>query len=306
MTGKGMQGLWVLYDVDGLRPVASGNAMFIGWCGRWLVERAGGFIVRDPLIGDVVTRIQRPPGLTFDSPIADPSGDRLLLPVRPATALTPGDRFTPLQRGPAGPVGLWLYEAATGREVWGNPEIVRDGSFGPLGAIRTIFSPDGKRVAVSYPSARDERLVWIGRADNGAAERTITIPGDAGRPADPGPIPVWFSPDARRLAAGRGPALFVWDADTGELLWRLQGHDTSVSWAAFSPDGSRLFSAERSISGHIRLIVWDLATGRELISLPLPDSGGAFPRQLSALEGDKFYLTTEDGVRVFDGTPRKE
>ena len=26
----------------------------------------------------------------------------------------------------------------------------------------------------------------------------------------------------------------------------------------------------------------------------------------SALEGGKFYLTTEEGVRVFDGSPRKE
>jgi eukaryotic-like serine/threonine-protein kinase len=102
-----------------------------------------------------------------------------------------------------------------------------------------------------------------------------------------------FSPDGKLLAAGGVDRVVrVWDVATGEERYRLGGHTRSVTALAFSRDGKRLVSA----SGGLRymvprdprepnpldlkdddpmaipdLKVWDVATGKELRTLSLPE-----------------------------------
>jgi WD40 repeat protein len=59
----------------------------------------------------------------------------------------------------------------------------------------------------------------------------------------------------------------VWDAASGTELFTFRGHDADVHRAAFSPDGLRLATADRSG----KIVVWD-ATGGQEVRLP-PASG---------------------------------
>ena len=71
-----------------------------------------------------------------------------------------------------------------------------------------------------------------------------------------------ISPDGRLLASGSAfedPAVRVWDAATGRLLERLNGHSSYVSKLAFTRDGRRLISAAADQS--IRF--WDTTTWTE-------------------------------------------
>jgi WD40 repeat protein len=73
-----------------------------------------------------------------------------------------------------------------------------------------------------------------------------------------------FSPDGRRALStefgGRDPGIYLWDAETGQLLRCLKGHRFPVYSAVFSPDGRRILSC--GSDGAVRL--WDAETGQEL------------------------------------------
>ena len=60
---------------------------------------------------------------------------------------------------------------------------------------------------------------------------------------DLGVTSVAISPDSRLVAAGSlDKVVRVWDALTGQLLERLEGHKDSVYSVAFMPDGKTLVS----------------------------------------------------------------
>jgi WD40 repeat protein len=80
------------------------------------------------------------------------------------------------------------------------------------------------------------------------------------------------SPDGRWIAtaAESDEPIRIWDSETGRELWTLPGHrDTSSTFCAFSPDGTRLVSGgrERRTPGQ-EVIVWDVATGTKVLSIP--------------------------------------
>ena len=86
---------------------------------------------------------------------------------------------------------------------------------------------------------------------------------------------VAFSPDGKRLAtrarSDQGPAVKMWDAQTGQELTTL--HTGAVTSVAFSPDGKRLacgsttWDSTKRAYGAGEVKVWDVQTGRELLVL---------------------------------------
>jgi WD40 repeat protein len=72
-----------------------------------------------------------------------------------------------------------------------------------------------------------------------------------------------FSPDARMAARGVGQVVRIVDVAAGKEQAELVGHSSNVKSVAYSPDGRHLLSGAED--GAIKL--WDLATGKELVSL---------------------------------------
>jgi WD40 repeat protein len=164
-----------------------------------------------------------------------------------------------------------VWDLVTGKEVF-----VLDGSPAPLD--RVLFSPDGTRLAAIahngwvgfWDAASRERLFTLRAFDNTGINipnrAAIAFSPDGSQLATAGAssIKLWdtssgeemlalpevkdlwayavaFSPDGKHVAVGfRGGSANVWDAVTGQKLFDLSGHTSSVRYLAYSPDGTRL------------------------------------------------------------------
>jgi WD40 repeat protein/serine/threonine protein kinase len=73
-----------------------------------------------------------------------------------------------------------------------------------------------------------------------------------------------WSPDGTRIVTGtRDGAAFVWDAQSGKQLARMDGHTAPVNSASFSPDGARVVTASSDHTAR----VWDTVSGLEVARL---------------------------------------
>lgn len=124
----------------------------------------------------------------------------------------------------------------------------RGGAFSPDGTAFALYDED--RIRVMEIASGEERFS-IPTGDLGAGIGNVT-----------------FDADGRRLAtSGPGASVWVWDATDGTRLSELP-HPDHPAWVAFSPDGTRIATADWTASR-----IWDAATGAELLTLGSGASG---------------------------------
>jgi eukaryotic-like serine/threonine-protein kinase len=123
--------------------------------------------------------------------------------------------------------------------------------------FRIALSPDGKRVAFAGGKP-DERTGFVKVFDTTSGQELFSLVGHTALVRS-----VTYSHDGRRMAsASADETAKIWDAETGQLLRNIDGHDIQHD-VAFSPDDSRLASASCDRTARI----WDATTGRELFTL---------------------------------------
>jgi WD40 repeat protein len=209
-------------------------------------------------------------------------------------------------KGANPPHELRLWDVATGRLL-----VQRPLPFKAAAAQGLSFRPDGQALVL---------LIEPDGAERGARGLTVYTwaAGDGWRGQTLLELPhvkkleevdaVAYSEDGRSLAVGVGKLAWLYESGTGRLLHTLPGHSGLVCSLYFTPDGKRLFAACSSDSGlRQELKVWDVDTGRELLTLPLHQG---FSAQFPTLQGAWPRLSvagwTPEGVpavRIFDGTP---
>jgi WD40 repeat protein len=104
-----------------------------------------------------------------------------------------------------------------------------------------------------------------------------------------------LSPDGRRLVvAGAGRNATVWAVDTGVALFDLAHVSHAAALARFSPDGTRILTAELR-----RLHLWDAATGAAVASIDT--QGGFIDAAVFSRDGKRIATLDDQGsVRVWN------
>ncbi len=144
----------------------------------------------------------------------DPAGERL------ATA------------GSDGTVAIWDLESGEQTLTY------RDHQVGPTPSqVRGVaWTPDGRSVV----SAGADELVKVWDADTGATSLTYE---DHPRLRVRGPITsLEVSPDGERVASSSGVETLIWAISDGQLITTVGRPGADAALAAFSPDGSELFT----------------------------------------------------------------
>jgi RNA polymerase sigma factor (sigma-70 family) len=143
---------------------------------------------------------------------------------------------------------LRFWDPDTGKEH-------RQCSFGRVGVVALAVAPDSQTIAIGGRSIQlfdaatgKEKLPQLGRLSSTFASV--------------------FTPDGRTIATGGEGQVQLWDAHTGKLRGRLEGHDQAVRGLYLSADGNTLVSMGMDKS----VRVWDLAMGKERHRLDVPNT----------------------------------
>ena len=223
--------------------------------------------------------------------------------------------------GVAGSIGVWLYDARTGKELallTGHTSKVLSVSFSPDGNtiasgswdstirlwdvstgrhLRTLtghtsyvnsvsFSPDGNTLA----SGGRDKIIRLWDPHTGKHKQTPT--GHLGYVRS-----VSFSPDGNTLASGNDRGICLWDAHTGKHKQTLEGYtDFVVESVSFSPDGKTMVSVDASLHRGATVSLWDVNTGVNLRILTESPVSVAF-----SPDGETLASGSEDGtIRLWD------
>ena len=130
-----------------------------------------------------------------------------------------------------------------------------------------------------------DKTIKIWDLENGTELRTIT----ANSPVN---AVVFLDGGKRLLSGGHHPVIELWNAETGDIAGKLEGHRMGITALSLSPDGKQLLSA--SIDKTIRL--WDLEKMIELREIDVRD-GQVYDVEFSP-DGQRALTAGKDGYIV--------
>jgi WD40 repeat protein len=215
-----------------------------------------------------------------------------------------------------------VFDAATGKVLQ---------TFDADGGIEAVvFCRDGKCIA----AGGHDKPVWVWEVESGLESLTLGghkdkvrgLAADKGgerlfSAAQDGTVRVWnletgkteavldggkgmatsvaVTPDGKRaVVTGPGGVARVWDLKTGKEERQFEGHTGPVLSVAVSPDGGTVVSASSLKGGEV--IVWEVATGKELRVIKFPKESGPF-RVAFSPDGKSFAVGCWGGaVHLYD------
>ena len=235
----------------------------------------------------------------------------------------------------AASTGIWLYDVQTGAEIAQlneKPRNIKTIAFSPDGKTLTSSDSEGE-VQMWDTSTAKRRSTFQG--PQRITDAVSAISGDEIKLANEqhGIISLWefrtntpqpvftdlnsdprlghsavmaLSPDATHLAAASLEEyeiypLRVWNTNTKELLFTLEGHTRRIQALVFSPDSKTLASGD--IGNTIRL--WDMDTQTPRATFKI--SEGGFHTLTLSPNGKLLASGSNDGrVRLWDATVKKQ
>jgi WD40 repeat protein/tetratricopeptide (TPR) repeat protein len=204
------------------------------------------------------------------------------------------------------PLGIEIWDLETGHSV---------ARFGEGTLFFPVFSPDGRHLACHQKNPTSI-FATIAIVDAQAGKVVHSLDGsELGKQVTTEMNGKAFSPDGRRLATANSDGVGVWDVQTGRLIERLKGDEQYTVVVSFHPDGRRLASLglrSSDLASTYELRIWDLTSGRVLLTLPsdapqanleawslrFSDDGH---RLISRWAG--FFIKGKGGAQVWDATP---
>jgi WD40 repeat protein len=196
--------------------------------------------------------------------------------------------------GAGGQLATWCYgffDKETDRvKVWDvvTGRLLHDLDGGTEKVFGVAFDPEGRRLATV--GSNGQLCLWDAATGR---KRWSAVVGGIG-------FSVAFSADGKLVAAdagvrdnAEGASVKIFDAETGLEKRTLSGLVGTVNRIVFSPDNSRIVTADD------RLRVWNAFTGQELLTLP----GGDGMKSLTfSPDGHRLIAADGEHVQVFDGT----
>jgi WD40 repeat protein/tRNA A-37 threonylcarbamoyl transferase component Bud32 len=186
------------------------------------------------------------------------------------------------------------FSARVGRTLFGPIDFTLSDAI-PVSPMSVAFSEDGQRVC-GVLDTKGQVGIW--RVRDGSRMKVLTAHTKPARC-------VAFSGDGLRLATGGDDRVFcVWNADSGQLLFKSPVHRGPVTTIRFSPDGKRLVSSE--IADQPQITLWDAGTGAPISNFRTLHQGGLTSLAFSP-DGMRIVTTGQDSVvKVYELNSGKE
>jgi WD40 repeat protein len=185
--------------------------------------------------------------------VYDTQNGQILLNVK---EVNPGAAFSPDSKRLATQGDITqIWDLETGDEI--------DRIKGATNAYILAFSQDCKRFILV---GQDKTQVWAADVDRQGAKKVLLPEVNTVYSADSSAV---INSDLTRVAGISGKTVKLFDAQTGQELRTLTGHDQNLLCVAFSQNGQRVAASAGELNSNSAgtVKVWETETGKELFTI---------------------------------------